>query len=206
MTVGPYATGSGEAICAIFILSHVRNAQSNIIMREMHISQSKPSLIVVTQGPIFSSVQRSISTALHNKEQTMMTQPIQMFENLTSETSPAGGNDITKTPLSFEDRRMLELRARYARAEMVADGLADALLWVGRQCKRLVGAIKADFKLRAAESHLLRMSDRELADIGLSRGDIHFALREPAAEGVAPEIAYARGSSMVANENLRRVA
>ena len=51
----------------------------------------------------------------------MMTQPIQMFENLTSETSPAGGNDIAKTPLTFEERRILELRARYARAEMVAE-------------------------------------------------------------------------------------
>ena len=47
----------------------------------------------------------------------MMTQPIQMFENLTSETSPAGGNDIAKTTLTFEERRILELRARYARAE-----------------------------------------------------------------------------------------
>ena len=52
----------------------------------------------------------------------MMTQPIQMFENLTSETSPAGGNDIAKTTLTFEERRILELRARYARAELVANG------------------------------------------------------------------------------------
>ena len=135
----------------------------------------------------------------------MMTQPIQMFENLTSETSPAGGNDIAKTPLSFEDRRMLELRARYARAELVANGLADVLLWLGRQDNRLVGAIKGDFKLRAAEAQLFRMSDRELADIGLCRGDIHFAIREPAAEGIVPEIAHTRAVPAV-NENLRRVA
>ena len=31
------------------------------------------------------------------------------------------------------------------------------------------------------------MSDRELADIGLCRGDIHFAIRETA-QGVVPEI------------------
>lgn len=135
----------------------------------------------------------------------MMTQPIQMFENLTSETSPAGGNDIAKTTLTFEERRILELRARYARAELVANGLADALLWLGRQYSRFVAAIKTDFKLRAAESQLFRMSDRELADIGLCRGDIHFAVREPAAEGIAPEIAHARASA-AANENLRRVA
>jgi len=38
----------------------------------------------------------------------MMTQPIQMFENLTSETSPAGGNALTKMGFSFEDRRLIE--------------------------------------------------------------------------------------------------
>ena len=135
----------------------------------------------------------------------MMTQPIQMFENLTSETSPAGGNDIVKTPLSFEDRRMLEMRARYARAELVANGLADVLLWFGRQYSRFVTAIKTDFKLRAAEAQLFRMTDRELADIGLTRGDIHFAIREPAAEGMVPEVAHARAVP-ASNENLRRVA
>lgn len=134
-----------------------------------------------------------------------MTQPIQMFENLTSETSLAGGNAIAKTALSFEDRRMVELRARYARAEFVANALADGLLWLGRQYKRLVAAIKADYKLRLAEGQLHRMSDRELADIGLSRGDIHFAVRE-AAHGVMPETDHVTGSTLPANENLRRVA
>jgi len=135
----------------------------------------------------------------------MMTQPIQMFENLTSETSPAGGNAIAKTPLSFEDSRRLELRARYIRAEVVANGLADALVWLGRQYSHLVAAIRMDFKLRAAEAQLFRMSDRELADIGLCRGDVHFAIRETAAEGIVPEVAQVRGVP-AANENLRRVA
>src|SRR5438445_7703257 len=123
-------------------------------MRITHISKSQRSLIVVTQGSIFAGCAAASLIASHNKEQTMMTQPIQMFENLTSETSPAGGNDIAKTNLSFEERRMLELRARYARAEMLADGLADGLVWLGRLYKRLVAAVKADFKLRAAESQL----------------------------------------------------
>ncbi len=135
----------------------------------------------------------------------MMTQPIQMFENLTSETSPAGGNDIAKTSMTFEERRMLELRARYARAEIISNGLGDAILWVGRQYRRLVTAIKMDFKLRAAESHLLRMTDRELADIGLCRGDIPFAVRETA-HGIAPEINRDFPSVSAANQNLRRVA
>jgi len=135
----------------------------------------------------------------------MMTQPIQMFENLTSETSPAGGNDIAKTTLTFEERRLLELRARYARAELVANGLADALLWLGRQYSRFVGAIKADFKLRAAEAQLHRMSDRELADLGLCRADIHFAVRETV-EGVMPQFDTVTGHVTPANQDVRRAA
>lgn len=79
------------------------------------------------------------------------------------------------------------------------------LIWLGRQYSRFVGAIKADFKLRAAESQLFRMSDRELADIGLCRGDIHFAIRETA-EGVMPDIDHVTHTAMPANQNLRRVA
>ncbi len=115
----------------------------------------------------------------------MMTQPIQMFENLTSETS-AGGNDLTKLGFSFDDRRLIERRARYARAALLADSLTEAMLWLGRLAKRVVAAVKADYKLRAAEAQLLRMSDRELADLGLSRAEIPFAVREVQVEGIAP--------------------
>jgi hypothetical protein len=135
----------------------------------------------------------------------MMTQPIRTFKDLTSETSPAGGNDITKLGLSHEDRRLLEQRARYARAELMANSLGDAILWFGRQWHRLVAGIKADFKLRAAEAQLFRMSDRELADIGLCRGDISFAIRE-VAHGVAPEFDGASGPVTAANQNMRRAA
>lgn len=135
----------------------------------------------------------------------MMTQPIQMFENLTSETAPAGRNDITKVGLSLADRHMIELRARYARAELMANALGDALLWLGRRYDRLVAAIKADLKLRASEAQLLRMTDRELADIGLARGDVPFAVRE-AAEGVAPQFNTVTGGMIAANQNLHRAA
>jgi len=37
----------------------------------------------------------------------MMTQPIRTFKDLTSETAPAGGNDLTKHNLSYQDRRLL---------------------------------------------------------------------------------------------------
>ena len=133
----------------------------------------------------------------------MMTQPIQMFENLTSETSPAGGN-VSKFKLSYEERRRFEMRARYARAEMVAEALTDGIMWVVRQYKRLAAALKEDLKLRAAEAQLLRMSDRELADLGLSRADVPFAVRE--AVGVAPQFDAVTGEMLPANQNLRSAA
>lgn len=133
----------------------------------------------------------------------MMTQPIQMFENLTSETAPAGGN-ASKFVLSFEERRLIELRARYQRAEVVAEAVADAIVWLTRQYKRAVEALTADFKLRQAEAQLNRMTDRELADLGLTRSDIAFAVREPAGE--TPQIDVTGIPAAPANANLRRAA
>jgi len=135
----------------------------------------------------------------------MMTQPIRTFKDLTSETAPAGGNANTKISFTLDDRRLIELRARYARAEWLANALGDAILWVGRLYDRAAGGIKADLKLRAAESQLHRMSDRELADLGLCRADITFAIRE-AAEGVAPRFDDVGGQVTAANQNLRRAA
>jgi uncharacterized protein YjiS (DUF1127 family) len=132
----------------------------------------------------------------------MMTQPIQKFENLTSETT-AGGNAITS--FTFEDRRRLEQQARYARAVAVSEFLVDGLLWASRQLKRLTAAVKADFKLRAAEAQLHRMTDRELADLGLCRADIHFAVRETV-EGVMPHFDAHVGHVTPANHNVRRAA
>ena len=104
----------------------------------------------------------------------MMTQPIQMFENLTSETSPAGGN------AHYQDR---PCRSRTAACSSCAPATPAPswwpMAWPTRSCGSAGStaasspAIKADFKLRAAEAQLFRMSDRELADIGLCRGDIH---------------------------------
>ena len=133
----------------------------------------------------------------------MMTQPIQKFQKLTSEVS-AGGNDLTKLGFSSDDRRLFERRARFARAALVADGVAEALLWFGRQAKRVVGAIRADYKLRAAEAQLFRMSDRELADLGLSRAEIPFAVREAQVEGIAPLFDAAHAAEVAAaNRNER---
>jgi len=132
----------------------------------------------------------------------MMTQPIQMFKNLTSETS-VGGNDLTKLGFSFDDRRLSERRARFARAALLADSLTEGLMWLGRQAKRLVEAVKADYRLRAAEAQLFRMSDRELRDLGLSRTEIPFAVREAQVEGVMPafDVAQAAHDAAVSHAN-----
>ena len=130
----------------------------------------------------------------------MMTQPITIFKDLTSETAPAGGN-VAKTGFSHEDRRLLELNARYARSQMIANLLSDAILWVAGQYKRGTAALNANFKLRAAEAQLFRMSDRELADLGLCRADIPFAVREAASEGVTPEFESYTAPVVAANRN-----
>ncbi|MCW5736436.1 MAG: DUF1127 domain-containing protein [Enhydrobacter sp.] len=135
----------------------------------------------------------------------MMTQPIQVFENLTSETSPAGGNALTKMGFSFDDRRLIEREARLLRAAAVAETVTDALLWVRRHVNHLMAGIKADLKLRAAEAQLSRMSDRELSDLGLCRADIHFAVRERT-EGVMPQFDAVAGHGTPANQNVRRAA
>lgn len=135
----------------------------------------------------------------------MMTQPIQMFESLTSETAPAGRKDTVRAGFTIADRHMIELRARHARAEFMANAMGDALLWIGRQYGRFVAGIKSDLKLRAAESQLLRMTDRELADLGLARGDIPFAVRETA-EGLEPQVDAVTGNVVAANQNLHRAA
>lgn len=139
-----------------------------------------------------------------------MTQPLQMFENLPSETTPAGGNALAKIGFSAHDRRLIEMDARYARAALIADAVSNSVVWLTAQYKRLVAAAKADFRLRAAEAQLFRMSDRDLADLGLCRADIPFAVREAAAQeaaaGETPLIATAGAASPAANQNLRHVA
>ena len=129
----------------------------------------------------------------------MITQPIQAIQKLTSEA--AGGNADTEYGFINVDRRRLEREAHFARAVF----MIDAVVWAARLIKRAVAAVKADFKLRAAEAQLYRMSDRELSDLGLTRSDIPFALRETAV-GVMPQVDAFTGYATPANQNMRRAA
>ena len=128
----------------------------------------------------------------------MMTQPIQKFEPLTSEAPESG---YAEYGFAHVDRRRLEREARFARAVF----LIDAAIWVAGQLTRLLAAVRADFELRAAEAQLYRMTDRELADIGLCRADIPFAVRETV-EGVMPQVDAFTGYATPANQNVRRAA
>jgi uncharacterized protein YjiS (DUF1127 family) len=135
------------------------------------------------------------------KEFPMITQPIQAIQKLSSEA--AGGNADIEYGFINVDRQRLEREARFARAVF----MIDAVLWVGRLVKRAVAAVKADFKLRAAEAQLHRMTDRELADLGLNRADIPFAVRElRGPEGVMPQVDAFTGYATPANQNMRRAA
>ena len=133
----------------------------------------------------------------------MMTQPIQIFKNLTSETAPAGGN-VATTEFGHEDRRLLELSARSARSRALATVLVDGIVGAAGLYQRIAAAVKANFKLRAAEAQLFRMSDRELADLGLSRAEIPFAVREAQVEGVEPAFDVERAAHEAAVSHANR--
>ncbi|MBV8392262.1 MAG: DUF1127 domain-containing protein [Alphaproteobacteria bacterium] len=59
--------------------------------------------------------------------------------------------------------------------------ISNAVLWAHGLITKAAAGLKANFRLRAAEAQLFRMSDRELADLGLCRSEIPFAVREAAA-------------------------
>ena len=50
--------------------------------------------------------------------------------------------------------------------------------WFARALEALIEARQAEANRRIAEMHLYRMSDRELNDIGIGRGDIKRVVRE----------------------------
>ena len=93
----------------------------------------------------------------------------------------------------------LELRARAARAEAIADAVIAAARAVGK----LVGRALVWYREDAARQELLAMTDRELADIGLSRADLHRKdLFEIARERELPPRAVASvAPAAAANEN-----
>ena len=135
----------------------------------------------------------------------MKSDAIQAFENLTSEIGVMEQAKAFKLGLTYEDRHRLEMHARTARAEMLAGHIADGILWIRDQFRRLGARFTAGQQLRYAERQLMAMDDRGLADLGLTRGDVPFAVRR-AAEGNAPQFDEVTGYTAPANQNLRHAA
>jgi hypothetical protein len=135
----------------------------------------------------------------------MKSEAIRAFENLTSEIETMEQAKAFKMGMTYEDRHRLELDARTARAEMLAGHIVDGILWVRAQFHRLGDWFAAGQRLRIAERQLMSMDDRMLADLGLTRGDVPFAVRR-AAEGDAPQFDEVTGYVAPANQNLRHAA
>lgn len=135
----------------------------------------------------------------------MKSEAIRAFENLTSEIETMEQAKAFKMGMTYEDRQRLEMGARTARAQLIAGHIVDGILWVRTQFHRLGTWFTAGQRLRLAERQLMSMDDRMLADLGLTRGDVPFAVRR-AAQGDTPQFDEVAGYVAPANQNLRRAA
>ena len=101
--------------------------------------------------------------------------------------------------LSYVDASMEEPTLRdQSQAQPAQRGVGG---WIAERLSALV----AWNRNLAQVAELASMSERELADMGLCRADIAFAVRE-AAEGLMPTIDPVTQHALPANENGRRMA
>jgi uncharacterized protein YjiS (DUF1127 family) len=95
-------------------------------------------------------------------------------------------------------RQRSEVEAALTRAELAI----DACLAAGRWVRAAVDWVVARWRDAAARAELASLTDRELADIGLSRSDIHRRDLGEIAREAAPAVPVAANS----NEIPRRAA
>ncbi len=108
---------------------------------------------------------------------------------MTTQNTSIGGS----TPdISGQEPTAVLAAAEKLRSEEVGKFLGVAARFIGRTFQTVRGAIGDFFTRRQEMTELMRLNDRELADIGLSRVDI-YAARRNNGRFVAP-----------ANENLPR--
>jgi uncharacterized protein YjiS (DUF1127 family) len=81
--------------------------------------------------------------------------------------------------VSYQQMHNLQVEAERMRAEAMADvvfavtgGIAAVFSWIGQFGKRTAVAIARHREVERIHSELARMTDRDLADIGLRRDDI----------------------------------
>ena len=117
---------------------------------------------------------------------------------MTTQTTTNGGSapDFS-AQVSLQDWHQDSMEilaaAQKLRSEAVGRFLTSATRYVGQKLQPVVRSINGFFTRRHEMAELMRLNDRELADIGLSRGDIYAARRDrvlaPANENLPRSVA-----------------
>ncbi len=113
---------------------------------------------------------------------------------MTTQTSATGGS---APDLSFQDSpqdaKAVIDAAQALRSEEVGKFIGTAAGFIGRTFRSVLRSISEYFTRRHEMAELMQLNDRELADIGLSRGDIYAARRDrvlaPANENLPRSVA-----------------
>lgn len=123
---------------------------------------------------------------------------------MTTPTTTAGGSTPDLSPqvsqqdsaqYSSQDSIEILAAAQKLRSEEVGRVVTIAARVIGRTIKPVLRAINEFFTRRQEMAELMRLNDRELADIGLSRGDLYAARRShdrvhvPANENIPRSVA-----------------
>lgn len=77
---------------------------------------------------------------------------------------------------SHEEMYSIIVAAERERARVIAEMLQEAIIFVGKMVSPITRAIKNKLIVAEAKHNLYNMSNRQLADIGISRGDIEFVV------------------------------
>jgi uncharacterized protein YjiS (DUF1127 family) len=78
------------------------------------------------------------------------------------------------------DMTMLSNMPRYSATAQIRSNVGSSLVWLGRLVNRLVAVALARYARHAQLAALRQLSDRELKDIGIYRGEIDRGLDEAA--------------------------
>jgi len=115
------------------------------------------------------------------------------FSSLGSVTAPTPARGAGKVRLDQVDRQTIEYQARVRRAEVVGE-------MIGGGIARLWSHARKALRRRAAIAELSALDDRMLADIGLSRSQIHSAVNSAA--GFGPDLPAGPGVTKSFNDNV----
>ena len=116
------------------------------------------------------------------------------FSSLGSVIAPTPARSAGNVRLDQVDRQAIEHQARVRRAEVVGE-------MIGGGIARLWGHVRKALHRRAAVAELGALDDRMLADIGLSRSQIHSAVN--GAVGFGPDLPVGPGVPASLNDNIR---